>query len=329
MRRVLVPLDVAPALRLRTPRGEVASLGGETMGTTWSVKSVLPAHVSVESLRVGIETVLDGVIAQMSPWIEDSNISIFNRAPAGSWHLLPDDFLTVLRYALSIAEASGGAYDPTAGALVDLWGFGPHGRPGVIPSDRDVKEAVASAGWRRVRLEGSRALQPGGVRLDLSSIAKGFAVDKVSAFLAQHGVFDQLVEIGGELRGHGTKPGGDPWWVAIEELRGAGAPETVVALHDLSIATSGDAQRYFDTDGRRYSHTIDPRTGKPVSGDVASVTVLHKRCMYADALATAFLVLGKEEGFALATRLNVAARFLARVPRWEARMTPEMVMMLN
>jgi FAD:protein FMN transferase len=330
MRRVLIPLDVAPAVRLPASCAtQVLALGGETMGTTWSVKLVPPAQLSVHPLRAGIEAVLDGVIGEMSTWVAGSDISCFNRAAAGTWCVLPRDFLSVLRCALTVAERSGGAYDPTIGALVDLWGFGPGGRPGVVPHPDAIAAARAACGWQRVKLDrGSRALQPGGVQLDLSSVAKGFAVDKVSAYLASRGIADRLVEIGGELAGHGTRPDGQPWWVALEN--GAATPGTVVALHGLAIATSGDGQRWFDAGSQRWSHTIDPRTGWPVSGRCASVTVLHRRCMHADALATALLVLGAEDGFALASRLNLAARFVVRhAAGFDETITPAMAAMLE
>jgi thiamine biosynthesis lipoprotein len=239
----------------------------------------------------------------------------------------------VLRCAISVADLSGGAYDPTAGALVDVWGFGPHGHP-CCPDAAAIAAARQNCDWRRIRLDGARVFQPGGLRLDFSSIAKGFAVDKVSAHLDSLGVADHLVEIGGELIGRGTKPDGGPWWVAVDQsCSGEGsaqAGETIVALHGLAIATSGDGQRYFERDGRRLSHTIDPRTGYPVLGRLASVTVLHRRCMQADALATALLVLGPEEGFSLAVRQNLAARFVLRGGgKLETRMTPAMSAMLT
>lgn len=308
MRRVFVPLELAPAIPLRARDAELVTFGGQTMGTTWSVQLFSPAQVSSASLRSGIEAVLDGVINQMSPWIEDSDISRFNRAAAGTWCALPEDFAFVLRHALQVAAQSEGAYDPTVGALVDLWGFGPHGRPGEVPDDHAIENARAHCGWSRVKLDGVRAFQPGGVRIDLSSIAKGFAVDRVSAYLANRGLPDHLVEIGGELRGQGTKPDGSPWWVATERFDSI---ENLVALHGLAIATSGDSQRYFEGDGQRLSHTLDPRTGRPVAGDLFSVTVLHRQCMCADALATALLVLGPDKGLRLANELSVPALFTA------------------
>jgi FAD:protein FMN transferase len=331
MRQVLVPRDLAPAIPLRP--ADILSLGGETMGTTWSVKVVTSADVSADALRAAIVAVLDGVIGEMSTWIAHSDISRFNRAAPGSWIALPKDFITVLRCALRVAADSGGAYDPTIGALVALWGFGPHGRPGTIPADAEIAAARRTCGWQRVTLDGGRAFRPGGVALDLSSVAKGFAVDKLSAFLAARGLAQHLVEIGGELIGRGVKPDRQPWWVGLEAPSGrndrAGG-QTVVALHNLAVATSGDAQRFFAQDGRCFSHTIDPRTGWPVSDSLAAVTVLHRSCMWADALATALVVLGPDAGFDYAAAHGLSARFMLRNPQGFAeRMTPAMAAMLE
>ena len=194
-----------------------------------------------------------------------------------------------------------------------------------FPTPARSQPRSQECGWSRLELDGARARQPGGAKLDLSSIAKGFAVDKVSALSRRAvGVSDHLVEIGGELRGQGIKPDGSPWWVAVE------GSNTVVALHYIAIATSADSQRFFESNGRVFSHTIDPRTGRPVRGDVASVTVLHRSCMYADAWATALLVLGATAGFALAEQTNLAAQFVLRhADRYEERLTPAWSAMLD
>ena len=307
------------------------------MGTTWSVKCVAPEHAPAETIRIGIENILDGVIAQMSPWIGDSDISRFNGAPARSWHAVPDDFGTVLRCALQVAQQSDGAYDPTVGALVDTWGFGPRRRAAQVPDGDEIAAAKNRCGWRTVRIDDtSRVYQPGGAVLDLSSIAKGFAVDKVSAWLGSSGLVHHLVDIGGELKGQGIKPDGSPWWVALESFsvperpRRASLADTVVALHGLSVATSGDTVRFFMNEGRRLSHTIDPRTGWPVAHELASVTVFHGSCMRADALATALFVLGPEQGWTFATRSDLAARFVRRTGAgYEEQLTPSLLAMAN
>ncbi|WP_354684202.1 FAD:protein FMN transferase [Cupriavidus necator] len=334
MNRVLVPValsapPVPPAADARLHRW-----GGESMGTTWSVAALLPPATDASDVAAGIQAVLDGVIAQMSNWEAGSDLSRFNRAAPGSWHRLPDDCFAVLQCALQVARDSGGAYDPSAGPLVDLWGFGPAPQRSAPPSPDAVQAARGRCGWARIEVDGAGklALQPGGVSLDFCAIAKGFAVDAVARYLSAQNLDHHLTEIGGELRGHGVKPDGMPWWVALETPPGLGNdPEgqTLVALHGLSVATSGDYRRYFDSDGRRYAHTIDPRTGYPASHALASVTVLHAQCMLADALSTALTVLGPEAGMAHARRHGIAARFLVRTPGgFDERISPAFAAML-
>jgi thiamine biosynthesis lipoprotein len=290
------------------------------MGTTWSVRLAGPAVLPAAVIREDLQDILDRLVAQMSTWRQDSVLSGFNHAAAPAWHPLPEAFFTVLDCALELAEASGGAFDPTMGALTRLWGFGPGGGCGAPPPAQAIEAARARCGYRRLRLEAHAraAWQCGGLELDLSGIAKGYAVDGLAAYLDDLGIDHYLVEVGGELRGRGCKPDGSPWWVGVELLE-----QTIVALHDLAIATSGDSHRYFEHGGRRYSHTLDPRTGRPVAHDVAAVTVLHPQCMRADALATVLMVLGRQAGLAYARRHAVAALFVVRTPQGlEARLTP-------
>jgi len=351
MNRVLIPLSLAGTAPPPTPApgSLLQRWQGDTMGTTWSVLAAVPPPpagadpallaAGADALQAAIEAVLDGVIAQMSNWAEDSDIGRFNRAAAGTWQALPADAAAVLQCALQVARDSGGAYDPSAGPLVDLWGFGPAPRRSAPPSVPEVELARARCGWQRLAFdaEARRMYQPGGVSLDLCAIAKGFAVDALSRKLAELGLPHHLVEIGGELRGAGIKPDGMPWWVELESPvaeadadADAAVQATLVALCGLSVATSGDYRRYFDSGGRRYAHTLDPRTGYPASHALASVTVLHAECMQADALSTALTVLGPEAGMAFARRQALAARFLLRTPDgFEERLSPAFAAMLS
>ncbi|MCA6216553.1 FAD:protein FMN transferase [Ideonella sp. B7] len=319
--RVLIPAEVqgTPA-----PWGQVLhALDGATMGTTWSVRVWAGAGLPPTALRRAIQAVLDDVIAQMSTWDETALICRFNRLPAGRAMTLPESFATVLEAALHVARRSAGAFDPTVGAAVGRWGFGPAHLCEGLP-------ACAAQGWQRLRwaAEHRRLTQPGGGRLDLSAIAKGHAVDRVSALLRDSGLPHHLVEIGGELRGEGLKPSGQPWWVDLESPDPAcPLPPTRVALHGLSVATSGDYRRWRTADdGRRLSHTLDPRTGAPVTHDVASVTVLHPSAMWADAWATALMVLGPQDGLALAEAEGLAALWIERpgltAPTWRDTLSP-------
>jgi len=256
------------------------------------------------------------VVAGMSTWERESDLCRFNRAPAGHRALLPAPFAEVMARALEIAETTGGAFDPAAGALVDAWGFGPcaPGAPRAIPAAGDLAAARPRGGWRRLDFDRAcgALTQPGGVALDLSAIAKGYGVDRVAGWLDGQGFESWLVEVGGELRGAGVKPDGQPWWVALERPADAEVDETFVALHDLAVATSGDYRRWFEQDGERFSHTIDPRDGRPVRHGLASVSVLHAECMTADALSTALTVMGCEAGLAFADRHAIAATFVQR-----------------
>ena len=302
MRIALPPLLSPAALAGADPALPIVALGGETMGTRWRVLAAMPWGRAAE-VEAAVLALLDRLVAQMSHWEPASLLCRFNRAAPGSWHALPPDFAAVMAAGLRIAAASGGAFDPAVGALVDLWGHGPPG-PMPIPGDAQVAAALARSGWQRLSYDpaGRRLLQPGGVALDLSGIAKGHAVDAVADLLARQGIAHALVEIGGELTGRGMRPDGDPWWVDLEAPPGASLPPLRVALHGLAVATSGDY--------RRGAHTIDPRRGRPATGGVAAVSVLHARAMDADAWASALTVAGADAGMRLAAEHGLPARIV-------------------
>ena len=289
------------------------------MGTTWSARMMLPPGFDGDVIIRALQNELDEIVAQMSHWDAASLLSRYNDAPAGSWHALPPQFFTVAEYALQVSHDSAGAYDPAAGALVDLWGFGASGRYDQAGFHAPQAAAIDDVLARRSKAQpvldraGRRLLQPGGARLDLSSVAKGYAVDRMAHCLEDRSVRHFVVEAGGELRGAGVKAGGEPWWVQVEGVPdGGGARQTIVALHGLAIATSGDYRRYYQHGARRAAHTLDPRSGYPVDHQLASVTVLAPTCMAADALSTALTVLGPVEGLAFAEQRGIAARFLVR-----------------
>lgn len=287
---------------------------GTSMGTFWSVKACARRKLAPAPVHAAIAAELDLVDRQMSTWREDSDLSRYNRAAAQTWVELPADCYHVVGAALAVARATDGAYDPTVGRLVNLWGFGPDGQRKTPPEAAAIARAQQQCGWQRVRSDDARRAlwQPGGVLLDLSAIAKGFAVDKVCNRLHELGVHDYLVEVGGELRARGSRADGRPWYVAIESPERLTDMPLVGVLRDDAIATSGDYLRFFDSGGRRYSHTIDPRTAQPVAHDLAAVSVLHAETMLADAYATAFSVLGAEHGLDFAQRNGIAARFVRR-----------------
>lgn len=320
MTRVLVPSDIDPA----GPAfgGRVHTLSGETMGTTWSVRFVGPAQVDLGDWRDRVEGVLEELVDAMSHWERGSELSRFNRTSPNAWLDVSPDLREVVQVGLDVARASGGAFDPTMGALVNRWGFGATGRfdqPGFVPPTPDEAAAArALGGWQRVEVDMRKGSlkQPGGLLLDLSGIGKGHAVDVLMDHLRDDDVRDLLVEVGGELRGHGVKPDGQPWWTSIARPPGAPAslPETRIALHGVAVATSGDYHRHYDTLQGRIAHTVDPRTGRPVDNGVVSCSVVHPSCTRADAWATALTVLGPDDGVAVADREGIAALWVIRQP---------------
>jgi thiamine biosynthesis lipoprotein len=254
------------------------------------------------------------------------------------WHTVPAGLNRTLAYALHLAADTGGAYDPTVAPLVDVWGFGTKGRRYAPPSIDQLSAARALVGWTQIELDtaNNRVRKPAGTQLDLSSMQHGFAADRVAQYLRSIGVTRYLVDVGSELRAAGNAPEGHPWHVAIErppsELTAISStptssetstPYRVIALRDAGIATSGNYRYFFDFNGRRYSHRIDPRTGEPITHPLAAVTVIDPECMRADALATALTVLGPDEGYEYAQRNGIAALFIIRSPQGlQDRMTP-------
>ena len=322
MIRVCLPLQVdgqAPALG-----AHLHEMRGETMGTTWQLRWAGHAQADTAQVRAAVQAEFDLVVTQMSTWLSGSDLDRYNHADAATWQEVPPAFAEVMQAALQLADASCGAFNPAAGALVNLWGFGPAPRysdPGFEPpTPAAVQSALARCDWRTLRFDAqhSRLYQTGGLLLDLSAIAKGYAVDRVLQRLSTLGLQHLLVEVGGELRGQGLRPGGLPWWVDLESpplAQGQGPlPVTRLALHGLAVATSGDYRRVYTRAGRQLAHSVDPRTGEPITHGLASVSVVHPSCMWADGWSTALTVLGLEQGLALANAQGLAALFVQRDP---------------
>lgn len=307
--RHAVPLELDPGAFFGFDRAaRVTRLAGEAMGTGWSIRLAEPPGFDTEQVARVVERLLDRLVAEMSHWSPTSLLSRFNRSEGGAWTALPPDFAAVMATALDIAARSGGAFDPAIGRLTDLWGLGPN-PVATPPSAAAIEEARSASGWRRLALDpaGPTLRQPGGVWLDLSGIAKGYAADAIAALIVAAGVRHALVEIGGECVGLGLRPDGDPWWVELETPPGIALPPLRVALHQMAVATSGDYVR-----GR---HTLASRTGAPVAHDTAAVSVLHRSAMHADAWATALTVLAPDAALTLATRESLAVRIVARSGR--------------
>jgi len=293
-------------------------ISGQTMGSAWTVKLAGPLPVSAEILRAGAQARFDAVNLALSTYRTDSALSRFNADDNGEWIVIDAELGEVLTYALSLAEASGGAYDVTVGPLVNLWGFGPVPATNQVPAAAAIEAARANVGWRGVvvDLENHRARKRPGMRVDLSSLGKGRGVDRVAEYLDAQGVTNYLIDLSGKLRARGRNARGAWWQVAVERPAADVSSSTpaiepvVVSLQDESVATAGDYRRFFESGGRHYSHIIDPRTGFPVTHNTVSATAMAADCMQADALATVLMVMSPAEALALADRMDVRAMLI-------------------
>jgi len=280
------------------------------MGTSWRATLVDPP-AAASDLQREVQEILNRVDQRMSTYQTDSELSVFNRSQSTGPHPMSEETLEVLAVALRFAELTDGALDPTVLPLVNLWGFGPAGmRPGV-PSRSEIELAQSQTGWRRIEIDaeaGTLAKHDPAIQLDLSAVAKGYGVDAVCERLIELGCENFFIEVGGEVRTGGTNAKGKAWRVGIDKPSLMAAPgqamHQVVELADRALATSGDYRNFREFDGVRYSHTIDPFTGRPVNHQLASASVIAPSCMTADAVATAISVLGPERGWELVQGLE-------------------------
>ena len=283
---------------------------GRTMGTTYQVKVVAGYLKSVSGLKAKIDQRLEEINRSMSTYRKDSEISRFNRfRKAGQKFQISDDFYQVMRAGKKIHRLSGGAWDGTVNPLVDLWGFGRSGRQDKIPPRSEIAARMPEVGFAHIDVAnpGYLVKKRAGVTVDLSAIAKGYGVDQVAALLRSEGFENFLVEIGGEVYAAGQREDGGQWRIGINLPRADAAFDAVykvVALRNQGFATSGDYRNFFEIDGIRYSHVIDPRTGFPVSNGVVSVSIITATCAMADGLATTVMVMGVDKGMELIERLD-------------------------
>jgi len=297
-------------------------LQGETMGSAWTVKiaGVLPEPAAV--LQAGAQARFEAVDQALSTYRPASALSRFNAEPSGEWVSIDPELGAVLAYALTLAQRSDGAYDVTVGPLVNLWGFGPDPAKNRVPDEAAIAAARAHVGWGKVAVDAAltRARKEPGVRVDLSSLGKGRGVDRVAEYLDSAGVTNYLIDLSGKLRARGHNPSGKPWRVAVER---PGADNTLgeapasIALRDASVATAGDYRRYFEVDGRHYSHIIDPHSGYPVTHATVSATALGATCMEADALATVLMVMPPDAALRLANEARIPALLVGRGAGYE------------
>jgi len=304
-------------------------ISGATMGTQYRVTIARPSGgIDIEALQREIDAELRRINAQMSTYLPDSEISTFNSQNDVDWFEVSPEFASVVKRARRFSEETAGAFDVTVGPLVNRWNFGPHQASLEMPSDAEVATLAQSVGFRLIEVrEEPPALrkQRPDVQIDLSAIAKGFAVDRITQLLESRGLKNCLAEIGGEIRARGTKANRAAWTVGIEKpIANARVMQRVVPLRDVALATSGDYRNFIEIDGRRYSHMIDPRTGYPVDHRLASASVIADNCLSADAWATALMVLGPEHGYELAKRQGIPALLIERTEiGFAQRATPE------
>jgi thiamine biosynthesis lipoprotein len=296
------------------------------MGTQYHISLVLQAnqHINIDKLKVQIDMLLLEINQQMSTYIPTSEISRFNQYKQKNWFPVSNDFAQVVSTAQRVSKQSNGAFDITVAPLIDLWGFGATTQF-TMPTKQQIKGVLQHTGYQLLEVRASppalRKLNPN-LHIDLSAIAKGFAVDKIWTFLNQKNYSDFLVEIGGEVRNRGLNQKNEYWKIGIETPKKNGFRVSQALLtSNLAIATSGDYRNYFIKDGARYSHTINPKTGKPIRHKLASITVLQKSTMMADAYATALMVLGDEKGKVFANtnkiRVNMIIRNNSNLQVWK------------
>jgi len=316
---VLLTISITACFPSNNSAKKEILLQGRTMGTTYNVKVVAtPEQVETLKLQEKIDAVLKQVNQEMSTYIPDSEISLFNKSPSTEPVEISAGFARVLKESIRLGELSGGKLDVTVGPLVNLWGFGPEQRPETVPSDDVLTSTRARIGLRYLHLNGNLLSKDiPNLYVDLSTTAKGYGVDVIAELIETNGITNYLVEIGGEMRLKGFKHTGELWAIAIEKpiLDPSGdqrAVHQVIIPKDNAVATSGDYRNYFEANGQRFSHIIDPDTGKPINHNLVSVTVIAPSSMTADGLSTTLIVMGAEQGMAFAIENDIAALFISK-----------------
>jgi thiamine biosynthesis lipoprotein len=291
------------------------AISGPTMGTTYSIKvAAAPADVDAHALRVAADEILDRIDRGMSGYRPDSEISRFNASSSTDWFEVSADLAIVVDHALQVSRESGGAFDVTVGPLVAAWGFGAAGEPVDLPDGAKLEELRSQVGYQKLEAR----LQPPALRksaatvqVDLNGIAPGYAVDLMAERFQSMHLEHFMIDIGGEIRAQGRNARGEAWRIAVERpIDSEPEPYAILQLDNASVTTSGEYRHYFDRDGHRYSHTIDPRTGRPVEHSLASVVVMGSTAMDVDAWATALNVLGTEAGRELALKRGMPVMFI-------------------
>lgn len=293
------------------PQVNHKQLSGFTMGTSYHI-TVIGSGLNYKQIQVAVDARLEALNWVFSTYIDNSELSLINQAAIGHWLELSPELYSVLEQSLLLASTTEGAFDVTVGPLVNAWGFGPEKRT-AAPTDEQISSLLNQVGYQHLELSEGRIYKHKNVYIDLSSVAKGYAVDQVALLLRDRGIKDFMVEIGGELYVEGQSPRNTLWRVAIEEPGdNYGEIHKAISLSNKAVATSGDYRNYYELEGKRYGHTINPVTGKPVEHKLASATVVAGDCATADALATALNVLGPEKGLKLARQYQWAIYLIVK-----------------
>jgi thiamine biosynthesis lipoprotein len=300
-----LPIITSLVMLTACDRPEEIKLSGRTMGTTWSLRSAQ----ATDSTGQLIQSHLDQREALLSHWQKDSAVTRFNDSRSTDWQPVPPELIQVVELARDIACKTDGALDITVAPLIDLWGFGAAGSAKAIPTDPQIAEAKTRCGWQHLH---SRLDPPAlkkdlpDLRINVASVTEGFVIDELISRLQHQGLSDFLLEVGGEVAALGHAPAGTPWRVGIQMPEAPpGDALKALPLRDLCIATSGNYRHRFASDGRSYSHLIDPCSGRPITHSLTSVSVIHPSCALADGYATALMILGPERGRQIADKLGL------------------------
>ncbi|SLN67541.1 Thiamine biosynthesis lipoprotein ApbE precursor [Roseovarius albus] len=295
---------------------EVLRLSGETMGTTYNITAV-GEELDEEAIATAVVDALAMVNASMSNWDPESEVSKFSALKTLDAIPVSSGLARLMAVANEVNDQSEGRFDVTLDPLISLWGFGPRKPEDPVPSDEEITQAWLQVGQGHLLTLDAEAQtltkSHPDVSLNLSAIAKGFGIDAVATALQAQGLENYMVEIGGDLVAEGRNPKGEPWRIGVEKPQlGAQSVQVVVPLLGQGLATSGDYRNFFEHEVQRYSHIIDPTTGRPITHATTSVTVIADTAMLADAWATAMLVLGAEAGLELAEAHKLAVFFISR-----------------
>lgn len=313
--KLAVLFIITSGLLAACEKNEFLMLQGRTMGTSYTIQLENKPDINPDMLSSQIDAILDEVDKSMSTWRDDSELSKINRTDSTQWINVSPDLLYVLELGQLVSRNTNGAFDITLDPLIDLWGFSTHEIKQSIPDNEAIEATLKKIGYHYLTVDVKRKAIKKDIplKINLSAIAKGFAVDKIARHLDSNSINTYLVEVGGEIRAKGTKKDGERWSIAVEEpMTQERRVHRIIKVTDQAIATSGDYRNFYEINGQHFSHTINPATGRPVTHNLASVTVIGSNAAYSDALATALMVMGPEKGYQFCNRYKIPAYFIIK-----------------